>query len=292
MPESSSVSTCPYIGLKDDPKTSVGYPSSGNFCHHGKAPAVPKLQHQGAYCLRNTFPECPFYAEGANKRFPRNLRAVVKPLPAQNFSFLRVLAIFVSLFVMLILGWQLRAFFMTIENAGLPSTPTTVMATSTVAATSTIVPTATFSLLFTSPTDLPTQTPQPTTTPALIQKHALDTPIVVDGYQYLIHLVREGEGIDYLIRTYDTTQDVLRSINYLLPPSIWVNLPVVISPGLRDVNLDLPVFQAYKVPMAEIRSGQLAKELGVDSTMLEIYNNCPDGCLFLEGDWLIVPHAR
>jgi hypothetical protein len=292
MTDLPSVSTCPYIGLKDDPKTSVGYPSTGNFCHHCKAPAVPKLQHQETYCLGNAFLECPVYTQTDKKSFPRGFRAVVKTIPAQNPVFPRNLAILVCALLALFLGWQLWAFFGASINVSLQPTQTMVLATSTSAPTATPEATVTLQALFVFATDLPTETPQPTATPVPPQKHALETPILVNGNQYLIHVVKEGEGIDYLIQFYNTSEAVLRSINYLLPPSIWVDLPVVVSPGMTDVDLNLPTFQAYRVPMAEIHMGQLAKELNANAAMLETYNNCPNSCLLVEGDWLLIPRTR
>jgi hypothetical protein len=135
-------------------------------------------------------------------------------------------------------------------------------------------------------------TPSPTLTIFSPQKHALETPIKVDNHIFLIHLALDGEGFDYLVKTFETTIDVIRSLNYLLPPAIWVNLPIVISPGLDTVDPALPEFQAYKVKDTEISIEDLAKILDVDPELLRHYNACLSGCSLVNGDWLIIPYKK
>jgi hypothetical protein len=50
---------CPYLGLKDDPNTALGFPSEGNFCHH-VSPSIPvRRDHQQNYCLSTSYHACP-----------------------------------------------------------------------------------------------------------------------------------------------------------------------------------------------------------------------------------------
>jgi len=63
-------SICPYIGLKDDPTTSLHFPSQGNFCHHAKPISGIKAAHQENYCLTASHVRCPVYQAAVPIRFP------------------------------------------------------------------------------------------------------------------------------------------------------------------------------------------------------------------------------
>jgi len=65
---------CPYIGMKNDPKTSFAYPTSGNYCCHCQPFAIPLLEHQGTYCLGDKYKDCPVYEQAANRPLPPQLR--------------------------------------------------------------------------------------------------------------------------------------------------------------------------------------------------------------------------
>lgn len=54
---------CPHLGLKDDPKTALGFPSEGNFCHH-LSPSIPvRRDHQQKYCLSTGYHTCPVFIQ-------------------------------------------------------------------------------------------------------------------------------------------------------------------------------------------------------------------------------------
>ncbi len=46
---------CPYLGLHDDQRTSLAYPSAWNYCYRARPPASVSISHQIAACL------CPEY---------------------------------------------------------------------------------------------------------------------------------------------------------------------------------------------------------------------------------------
>ena len=52
-------SICPYLGLSEDPKTALSFPSDGNFCHRAVPPAGVKIEHQRVYCLTALHQDCP-----------------------------------------------------------------------------------------------------------------------------------------------------------------------------------------------------------------------------------------
>lgn len=57
---SKPASTCPFLGLKEDPETLTNYASEDNFCHcKGHARAVP-LDYQQMTCLFN-YGGCPVF---------------------------------------------------------------------------------------------------------------------------------------------------------------------------------------------------------------------------------------
>lgn len=53
--------SCPYLGLKDDPITSLGFPSEGNYCHHLRPIAPIKGGYQEKYCLTAEHTACSIY---------------------------------------------------------------------------------------------------------------------------------------------------------------------------------------------------------------------------------------
>ncbi len=53
--------TCPFLGLRDDPTTALDFPSEGNYCHHAQPIAQVKRAHQQTYCLTADHTICPIY---------------------------------------------------------------------------------------------------------------------------------------------------------------------------------------------------------------------------------------
>ena len=53
--------TCPLLGLPDDPLSRFSYPSVAHRCRADDRPRLIDLGHQGAFCLSETYPECPRY---------------------------------------------------------------------------------------------------------------------------------------------------------------------------------------------------------------------------------------
>jgi hypothetical protein len=285
--------TCPFIGMRHDPKTSFIFPARGNLCYHCKSPAIPSLEHQGSFCINGAYTRCPIYINAKEQLFPAQFRIKES---SQHKLDLRLLALFIGivLFVFVIgqsgilggiKGWSLvlipaptsTAFLQPIFSAttALPQ-PSAMPAL----ATKTKIPT---------PIHIPTHTSTPTVTP---QAHALDIPVQVEGRRFIIHRVLEGEGIEILAKNYATKPDVIRMLNYKIPPIVWANLAIVLLPGVQNVDPALPVFQAYQVVDQEITVEELAQKLNADAASLRFYNACPEICRLKAGDWLIVPHAK
>ena len=285
--------TCPFLGLKEDRTTLIGFPSTGNFCFHCKTPTVPQMDHQESYCLKATHVDCVVFNQTEKQLFPPALKAtdVQIPTPASRFPIIQVTFIVVIL-VILFTGWHYRSFF---ENADLTkSTPFPIKSVET----ATLHPTEELAPLILPTIDLPTSlptltyTPVPTLTLVLDQKHGLDVPILVDGNTFIVHKVLQNENFEILIKTYNTSREVIRAINYLLPNSLWVNLPLILSPGMTTVHPKLPTFEAYLVTDAAVSIDDLGVQKKVNGTLLRQFNNCPNGCILHEGDWVLLPHPQ
>lgn len=239
-------STCPYLGLITDPKTSTLYPTSDNACHRVTPPAPIVLQHQNTYCLDPKHIECPGFTDGWKNGFPKDLQAQVHS--KKKFTFpswtlylgLGVIIIILVIGAMLQISGSEGGSIATIEGGLNPftptgtaapsSTPTTIIThtpTETSAPTATITPTATV---------IPTQTPGP----------LLRTPFGADGLTFAVHEVLPGETIETIARAYNTTPEVVRAINQFSPPgrtSLWVGDVLVICVNCETQN-ELPKLQA------------------------------------------------
>lgn len=54
---------CPFLGMKSDPKTSLAFPHSSNFCYRVGTPAGIELAHQSGYCLSGQYESCYVYGQ-------------------------------------------------------------------------------------------------------------------------------------------------------------------------------------------------------------------------------------
>jgi hypothetical protein len=235
------------------------------------------MMHQEAYCLTDSHSLCLIYSQQTKQAMPWHLSMEKNK---RTFSWLQRSAIVISVIALAVIAWQLS--LLLIANAPPAS------ATESDQPTVIVLPTETQTLI--PPTETLTEIPPPTATPA--QLHRLETLITVDDVALLIHLTLEGEIIETLAANYDTTIEVIRSINYNLAPAIWANTPIVIAPGLKEVKPELPTFRAYQVTSDQIDIVDLAALLKVDAELLEKYNNCPQGCILQMNDWIIVPRGQ
>jgi hypothetical protein len=122
-----------------------------------------------------------------------------------------------------------------------------------------------------------------------VNLRVLDVPFQVGEHSFLIHQVREGENFETLEVHYDTTSDVILALNDSLSSPLWANSVIVISPGLRSVDLTVPAFQSYQITDDEAALDELARLLDTDADLLRYYNNCQNDCQFGVGDWIIIP---
>ena len=71
---SSQLNTrCPYLGLKEDADTALGFPSMWNFCHNAKPIATPHQEHQQEVCLTETHKVCLVFLVEEKNALPADL---------------------------------------------------------------------------------------------------------------------------------------------------------------------------------------------------------------------------
>ena len=292
--EHLSTKICPYLGLREDSTTPVGYPSTRNVCFHSKKHEIPNLTYQRSTCLGGRFRRCPLLNSEEEKWMPRSIRY-------RSGKFLHFLSEYKRFFLIgfliitvgsalvfyrqwipnisqaLIPSWQKTQQFRTFQ----PSQTLRVTRTSDDDSAEQITPTLIFSETA-APT--PIYTPTMTLLPPVL---SLDTPIGSD-VQFIIHRTLVGESLFQYAREYSTNVDAIEAVNYELPPVLYVDLIVVIPIGVDD-TAGLPQFEAYQVTMRGLTVDSLAEQLAGNPDSLAKYNNVPRDYKFNPGDWILVP---
>lgn len=277
---------CPYLGLVDDPETTISYPSISNYCHRSKPAGIIVFDHQQQYCLDERHTSCPVFQREKPGPLPKEIR-VRQPGITETHPWLPVAA----LLSIIALGIALSMIFGIIKlpslfgveeqiaNTKLP--PTAPIPTSTNIPTR-VPPTATATI---SPTSIP-----PTVTPTQQAYRLLETPLP-EYPNLMIHRLKEGEGINLLAQLYNTTSAAISAVNYNLAPVLWINSVIVIPVGATDVA-GLPKFSTYEVQRSGISIEEFSQSNQLDADQLKKYNVLPDGYILTQGEWLIIPHSE
>jgi hypothetical protein len=279
---------CPFLGMLEDPSTSLAYPSEWNVCHHSKPAAVPNLEHQRTHCLAESHSLCPVFTSQSPARLPNDIRIHLRK-PRQNKNrFWLIGALVVGILgVGAVLAWTQ---FLS-PGKPLSSLP---LAASRTAAVNTSLPTQ---AEVESATPIPaTFTPRPSITPLQdtetpsVSIHSLDMPIGVD-HRFVIHRIQQGESLGQLATQYNTSFEAITLANFYLPAPVWINWLVIIPVDTKDMT-GLPSFDAYMVVEGGLTIESLAANLNQDASDLEYYNGLEAGYLLSAGEWLLIPHAR
>jgi hypothetical protein len=251
-----SSSICPYLGMRHDPSTSYTYVSLGNYCYHGRPPAVPLVEHQETYCFREAHADCPVVKHAAEEaRWRARDRA-------RRQSMLRLLVLSCSALLLVLAGLQISYSIAAKSLNGAKSSSAEI---------------------------IPVTAPSATATPR--GGYVLEFPFKVGEHTCLLHRVREGENFEVLEETYVTNAEIILSINDSLSSPLRAERVIVICPGLQTVDPAIPAFQTYEVTEAEVSIDELAQTLGADPALLRHYNRCITGCRLTAGDWVLVPHS-
>lgn len=275
---SSIAAACPYLGTRRDAEVCYSYPSASNRCYRSSKDESPALGHQSAYCLVAAHSDCPIFKE-ADGSVPAGLQEA-RPTGGRRTA-LRWVAVAAALVILAALG--LFAGRRHWGGFAAPPAPKAklVVPPPVAAPAKATVPQAT-NRPVPSETTVPTDTASP-------QAHTLETAILVDGQEFRMHRVAWGETFESVSSSYNTTQDVIRALNYNFVPPLRANSLIVLAPGLRLVDAGLPAFRVQEVDEAETTVEAVANELGADPALLAEYNGCAAGCRLVAGDWLLVP---
>ncbi len=285
---SQSQTSCPNIGLKEDPATFSAFPSQMNACHRVRPVHVPKISHQRTYCLQAVHINCPVYKDPSPSRMPKEIQYKTRWLAKRARLLILggvILAIIVMLITLLSTGW------LTIPAGLIDGTPTFTQSTPNPDVETPVV-------ITTRPID---QSPSPTQTQALptlpsptITKVdpilALETPIGGE-IQFIIHRVAEGETLQIFADQYNTTVDAITAVNHNLIVPLWTHWLVVIPLDLTDVS-DLPAFEPYQVEVEGILLRDLAEEVSASLDDMIYYNAVEADHILHHGEWLLIPREK
>ncbi|MDT8381820.1 MAG: LysM peptidoglycan-binding domain-containing protein [Brevefilum sp.] len=292
--EKSPVEICPYLGLKDDPETSISYPSVSNVCLHSINMVTPNLNYQKSVCLTKAYLDCFVYLSPDEKKMPESLQDLTGQKQRRKNTISRFALILLVVFLissvlifrgqwsskiegLLMPAWQKTQQVRTYQP--LPTMPATQFPEIEYTPTSNQTRNSTA-----TPTQSPMRSPTITMVPSTL---ALETPIG-SWVQFIIHRTLPGESLDQFANQYNTTVDAIRSVNYNLPNVLYVDRLIIIPIGVKDA-VDLPAFEAYQVTARGLGVDDLAEQLSVLPEDLVSYNNVPLDYIFNYGDWILVP---
>jgi len=273
---------CPFLGLADDTRTAMVFPSAQNYCYHVTHPTAPSDNHQSEFCLNGAYSRCPVYMDSKTGPMPMEMTSDgsrknrKKKLP-------RIYILTALILVVGIAGvWLL-------SNNGLASN--SVSETKTAPVVFTQPSTELFATLTATNTPQPTKTMTPlppTTTATLPPLHMIETPIGLER-QFVVHRVLEGEGFISIAATYNTNEDAIRAVNYALGDSLWADTVLVIPLGQTDIS-GIPPMSVFLVSDEGMTIEALALEQNVDAALLRELNALPEGYILHQGEWVLIPH--
>ncbi len=309
--------TCPHLGAQYDRTTVYAYPSQVNTCYNCKIPTPPSDLHQEKFCLTTIRNECPVFNQDKTLPFPPDLAWAGAEHRSPATLWRKLIWAGLGLVVVIVASYlisiylhsgnvALPAFLAPQSVVVLPSSPTgageniipvtgtspTYTQESTATAGDPVKPTSA-STKTSAPTLMRTLTSTPKPSPTLpSQKYRLETPFTVNGHQFLIHMVNDGENYELLAQTYNTRINVIMAINYLATSPLWAKSAIIIAPDLLVEDSSIPVLQADLIVEQSTTIDERAQKFNADPALTRLYNNCVDNCKLYAGDWIVIPHSR
>jgi len=308
---------CPYLGLHDDQRTSLAYPSAWNYCFRARPPASVSISHQIAACLSLEYIKCPVYLAEKGGILPSDLRGS-SSAPAQYRRSARrnprrmAWSVLVIILLVIAVIFGQRFFPGYFESWFSPDAPSSLnhasLATATIHVDMTnpaqigmlpsLTDTSSLPQALLTATPVPSKIGTPTHAISLTKPgftpiikrcgYTLDTPFGVD-VKFTLHQIASGENLDKLAVQNQTTMEAISAVNYSLPLPVWENWIVVIPVGVSDVT-GLPSFEPYQADGTIFSLEELALQLSADEQSLSKFNAFNDSCTIFKG-WLIVPRA-
>lgn len=273
---------CPFLGLHDDPKTALAYPSPWNCCYRAVPHAPVSVPQQMSNCLNRSHAECPVLLAESRLELPRELRGT--PIPIQqkatpNMRWLRILFFIAFMGAAVFLGYSI---FVQPVSPFLISTPSPLPQHTDESRSP--VP----SIL---PLDIPAQEDNslPTGESEVVCGHSLDVPFGSDP-PLVVHRVKSGENINGYADDYGTTVQAILSINHEMRIPIWENTLVVIPIGTTLV-VGLPTFEIFEIPKTVTSPADLIQTLDTDLPSFLKYNAFDESCTIFSG-WILVPRGE
>lgn len=290
MNESGS-DVCPYLGSQDDPETALCYPSLLNRCYRPIPTAQVKLNYQLNCCLSTGYSKCMVFQRDVGIPPPLKKRdrrqKVARSKRSQVFLWMILgVIVIIGLIVWQSLSGGIFRFTSLGDSLG-GVKPIAFMDTNSLIPT--IVPTmipraSTATLIPFSPS--PTWT-LASFTPTLAVFHALETPIGITN-QFVIHRVQLGESLPLLAMRFGTTTEAIQWVNFKIKLPLLLGALIIIPVNQTDIS-GMPSFEAYMVEK-DISVEALAKQLMVDPSVFESYNDLRDGQVLIADEWVLVPH--
>ena len=283
---------CPYLGLLKDPKTCTRYPHNGNACYQASPPQLIALDYQSNLCLTPKHTQCDGFSKGWKDGFPPKQRNKNIRRKDDKIRNLRIFGVgLLSTFLVLALFFTLSnlqpAPIATRECAiTFTSITRTLIAVYTKASTSTVSP-AIPQTKTTTLTMLPTPTSMPETNPTTTPGPGLLTPIVVEEHEFIVYQVLDGDSLLLLSNLYNTTIEVLETINDFSIRPLWPGDIIILCKGCMDAQ-NVPQLQAHYLER-ESSLKELADQYEVTVEQLKYWNNLGDNDMVESERWIILP---
>ena len=278
--QNNSEKICPYLGIINDDRTAMAYPTYQNFCHKCVPPNIPSISHQREYCLAAKHSDCPLFLSENIQPMPPELLSS----KASNSGWTGKRAIWIALLILVLLlaafflltrpGWKAAIFFSSAKVTPTVESDSGVVTLTEGQPTATLLPTVTATIM------------PPTMTSTPVQPHVLETPIGI-GNKLLVHQVKDAETWISLANTYHTTAEAIKAINYN-SGTLWVGSLVVIPVEQTDISA-YPQFNIIQVVKESITLNDLAVQYSIDIKILSQYNLLPVTYLFHTGEWVLIP---
>ena len=149
--------------------------------------------------------------------------------------------------------------------------------------TATAAPTST-------PTPVPTETPTPTPTPTATPGPALNTPFGRMDFKLMIHEIQPLETLTGIAKQYNTTVDILWTLNSLAARTIGVGDPLIVCLDCA-IMPDLPSLTPLYLEDGILLSALVA-EYGTAERYLRLWNDLGESD-WIDGErWIVVSTQR
>jgi hypothetical protein len=303
---SALLGVCEHLGMKDDPRTSLAYPSVWNHCYLANPPETVRLEHQRAYCLSAAHVQCPVFQANKAAPLPQAIRGRHPPEPHRNRAGVIIPILLGLLALAAGLAWFAEAKGM-LQIPGLPlpraastGAPSAVPATASpmptlrvvvppVVSTSTPQPTPADPAVEPTYFDSSAPTPTPITTSAAWCGHQMDVPFG-PGNKLLIHKVGGGDSLNGYEITYRTSVKAIEGVNLTFRIPVPRETVLVIPLDTLEVG-GLPVLEPMQVSERNTPIQTMAYKLSADLLAFEKYNGFDESCRDFIG-WVVAPRAR